>query len=302
MRPPRPIAPAPVGMRAASFPLRPPGLPRNRAARPGFDRAVRSGNRARDKPDCPPGAEPLQLDCTKDDGDVSPGLARYPVTRGVSFVQGTPVVYKDPSGHCVICVFGLLVFQTARAIYNNETEATHQALGLVTNWFFETGEETQRFGPENALTQEVMQDPGIDQFRENWADAGYQVPFTWEHKADERSNGSLPERLVNGAGVFLREHVVQLGLSVLGLGSKNPEGPIDPVGGTIGSLDRISVSAAKNGKIQFEVYNEMGWASGSRIYGTNRSLIQNRDRSARGPGGTTYQYFYWYENTPNTRR
>jgi hypothetical protein len=32
---------------------------------------------------------------------VSPGSARYPVTRGVSFVQGTPVRYTDPSGHCI---------------------------------------------------------------------------------------------------------------------------------------------------------------------------------------------------------
>jgi hypothetical protein len=31
---------------------------------------------------------------------VSPGSARYPVTRGVSFVQGTPVKFIDPTGHC----------------------------------------------------------------------------------------------------------------------------------------------------------------------------------------------------------
>jgi hypothetical protein len=30
---------------------------------------------------------------------VSPGSARYPVTRGVSFVQGTPLRFTDPSGH-----------------------------------------------------------------------------------------------------------------------------------------------------------------------------------------------------------
>ena len=216
-----------------------------------------------------------------------------------AYANNSPVVYNDPSGHCAICVFGYIVYQGISTIYNSQTEATHQALGLVGNWFFEVGGETQRFGPENALTQEVMHDPGMDQFQENWEESGYSVPFSWEHRADERSSGSRPERLLKGASVFLREHVFELGLSVLGFGSQNPEGPIDPVGGTIGSLDRITVSAAENGQVQFEVYNEMGWASGTRIPGTSQSIIQNRDRSAWGPGGTTYQYFYWYEEKPN---
>jgi hypothetical protein len=36
---------------------------------------------------------------------VSPGSARYPVTRGVSFVRGTPQNYIDPDGHSP-CVNG----------------------------------------------------------------------------------------------------------------------------------------------------------------------------------------------------
>ena len=33
---------------------------------------------------------------------MSPGSTRYPVTLRVSFVQGTPVLYTDPSGHCLV--------------------------------------------------------------------------------------------------------------------------------------------------------------------------------------------------------
>jgi hypothetical protein len=86
-------------------------------------------------------------------------------------------------------------------------------------------------------------------------------------------------------------------LSILGLSSDTPEGSIDPVGGTIGSLDQITVSDAGNGQLLFQVDNTMGWESGLRVYGTNESLIRNRDRDAWGPGGTTNQTFYWHEST-----
>jgi len=212
-------------------------------------------------------------------------------------MNNNPIRYTDPTGHCVICTLGQLIIQTISSVYESQNEATHQALGLVVDWFFETGPENQSFGPDNALTQEVMHDQGIDQFREEWAQNGYQLPFTWQHTADERESGSLPERLINGASVFVREHVVELGLSILGFSSDTPEGSIDPVGGTIGSLDQITVSDAGNGQLLFKVDNTMGWQSGLRIYGTNESLVRNRDRNAWGPGGTTYQTFYWYESS-----
>jgi RHS repeat-associated protein len=213
-----------------------------------------------------------------------------------AFVNNNPIKYTDPSGHCAICTVGQLIVQTASDIYENQTEATHQAIELVVEWFFETGEGNRSFGPENPLTQEVMNDPGLDQFREEWAQSGYQVPFSWQHTADERDNGSLPERLFNGGVIFVREHVVELGLSVLGLSSDNPEGSIDAVGGIIGSLDTISVSEAGNGQVMFEVNNDMGWASATRFPGEDWSFRHNRDRSDPGLGGTTHQTFYWFEN------
>ena len=173
-----------------------------------------------------------------------------------------------------------------------------QAYGLTFSWFAEWGPETYIFGPDDCLTLDVMHDPGMQQFRERWAESGYQLPFTWQHTADQRT-GFLPYRVIGGGWVFVREHVVQPGLVLLGFGSKTPEGPIDVVGGTIGSLDRVSVQLTGNGMVRLEVHNIMGWESGSRVPGTSISFIPNRDRSTRGPGGTIEQYFYWWEPMPS---
>jgi hypothetical protein len=215
-----------------------------------------------------------------------------------AYVNNSPTNFNDPSGHCIICDLVISVVQTGISIWNRQTEATHQAEMLVVNWFFETGQETKTFGPSDPLTAEIQNDPGMAAFREEWENSGYQVPFSWNHTADERNEGSRSSRILHGTEVFAREHVFQLGLSVLGFGSDDPSGAIDAVGGTIGSLDRISVNPGENGQVIFEVYNEMGWASGLRIPGENRSILQNTSRSEPGPGGTTYQYFHWYEEMP----
>jgi hypothetical protein len=104
--------------------------------------------------------------------------------------------------------------------------------------------------------------------------------------------------LLNGAWIFEREHIIQPGLVLAGFGSRTPEGPIDAVGGTIGSLDLISVAAADNGLVQFTVRNEMGWRSGTRIPGMDASLVPDRSRSRGKFGGTIVQSFEWWEPDP----
>ena len=205
-----------------------------------------------------------------------------------AYTNNNPVRYTDPTGHRSCEEDG----------YNcntNNTTATKQAFGLVVNWYFETGLQSQTFGPSEPITQEVRYDEGMDKFREQWAAAGNPLPYTDNITSDERNRGSLLERGLNGAWVLFREHVIELGGSILGFGSKDPEGHIDAVGGTIGSLDQVTVSDAGDGQVRFEVYNEMGWASATRVPGTNISLKRDRDRSEWGPGGTITQNFYWYE-------
>jgi RHS repeat-associated protein len=232
-----------------------------------------------------------------------------------SYVLGNPVRYTDPSGHYIFeddpsepylpppppkpPIEKVWPVPIKGCEAYDPRQASRQAWGLVKDWFFGTGDEVQYFGPENSLTHDIIYDPGMDAFRTAWAKEGHPLPWTWEHTADERESGWLPTRLAKGSVKMVREHVVELGFSTFNLGSARAEGRIDPVGGTIGSLDRIKVLDAGDDLVLFMVYNEMGWASGTRFYGTNFSLLPDVPRGLGLPGGTIYQHFYWWEFMPN---
>jgi len=197
-------------------------------------------------------------------------------------------------------------------------ESVAQAWGLVFEWFFEVGPAVRTFGPECALTQDIIYDPGIAAFRRAWAEAGYPVPWEWKHSADVRTGGWLPLRIARGGLVYAREHLVQLPLStalgVLDLGPNDPRSPIDPVGGIIGSLDKIYVwPSEQEGWVRIEVVNVMNWRSGTRVPGTDFSLIDlivppdreiTRDWAPDWapwlpiPGGAIEQRFWWEEPRP----
>jgi len=142
----------------------------------------------------------------------------------------------------------------------------------------------------------------MEQFREKWAEAGYPLPFSAPITADYRGGDSLPEIAWNkwkSLIVFEREHFIELGLATVGLGSKSPEGRIDPVGGTIGSLDQVFVEDAGDGWVKFSVYNRMGRSSFVRIPGTNRSFLQDKSRKETWTfGGNLDMIFYWWEPNP----
>ncbi len=215
--------------------------------------------------------------------------------------------------------------------------SVRQAWSLVYEWFFEQGPSVRVLGPQDPLTRDIMHDPGVQAFRAAWAAAGYPVPWAWSHRADEREGGWTPLRMARGLLVYGREHLVELPLSTgLGLLAPEPEGllgrvlwglgvdleyllrdprsPIDPVGGIIGSLDTIRVrEAEQEGWVRIEVINVMDWRSGTRIPGTEFSLVDlfvpnevelTRDWTpswAPGlpvPGGAITQIFYWEEPRP----
>lgn len=170
---------------------------------------------------------------------------------------------------------------------------------LVSYWFYEVpGTEKLWFGPEIPLTEEVRNDSALDKFREEWAKSDYELPFKWTHERDKRTGPLIP-RALNAAALYAVENF-ELFLSLEGLGSETPEGPIDTVGGIFGSFDEITVYDAGDGTVMFVVYNTMGWASATRIPATNWSLIPDIDRGTLGIGGTVKQYFYWWEPIPVT--
>ncbi len=66
-------------------------------------------------------------------------------------------------------------------------------------------------------------------------------------------------------------------LSFAGFGSPTPEGPINPLGGVVGSYE---VKAHKlDGSAMFIVTNETQWESGTRMPGTNHALLPPLKRS-----------------------
>ncbi|MEM3434464.1 MAG: RHS repeat-associated core domain-containing protein [Candidatus Methanomethyliaceae archaeon] len=230
-----------------------------------------------------------------------------------SYVLNNPPRYTDPTGHaeCIDEECAWIVHPVSGRIMQRKpatsplpltgydpAESVQQAWGLVYEWFSEQGPSVRYFGPESSLTQDIAYDPGIERFREAWAEAEYPLPWEWEHQADEREGGLLSIRMAKGGLVYARENL-ELGFATVGLGSENPEGSIDAVGGIIGSLDKISVKSAGGRLVKIEVINRMDWQSGTRIPGTNSSLIPWRlPRSAWGPGGAIVQHFYWWELVP----
>jgi len=155
-----------------------------------------------------------------------------------------------------------------------------------------------------------MHDPGMAEFHEKWAEAGYPLPWSWKHTRDEREEGPAAIRFAKGAGAYARENAEML-LTAVGIESNAPEGPIDAVGGTIGSLDKIYVYPVGRDRVKIEVHNRMDWESGLRIPGTNESIakwnIPGIDQSVgdflmyRLGWGTTplQQKFYWWEPMPD---
>jgi len=225
-----------------------------------------------------------------------------------SYTLNNPLKYTDPTGHMVAedSVGGC--DEPPPSPYD-PNESFWQAVGLGIEWFFNIKPRVREFGLGDSLTQDIMHDPGMDAFHKAWAEAGYPLPFKWQHTRDEREEGSDFVRFVKAIPVYFREHVVKMTLVSLGKRDQTPEGQLDAVGGTIGSLDEIRVYDAGNGMVTVEVYNEMNWQSLIRTPGSSKSIValkvpwtgQTIDYFLRHyVGGSTdhIQYFRWQEPRP----
>ncbi|MBC7228455.1 MAG: RHS repeat-associated core domain-containing protein [Thermoflexales bacterium] len=249
-----------------------------------------------------------------------------------SYVRNSPVLYRDPSGRavCVDAECAWIVHPVTgeirqRAPTNSPpespqayspTESYQEAVGLVNEFRSNMGPFERDFGPTHSLTQDIMYSSGIKEFHRVWAEAGYPVPFEWEHHLDVRDprEGPYPVRFIKSLPVYIGAQV-KLGRAGMGLGSKIPEGPIDAVDGTIGSLDVIRVERVGPDWVKIEVENRMNWYSGLRVPGGNFSLWVIPVEVAPNTyvpfgivwagivGGSheTKQTFYWWEPMPNSR-
>ena len=189
----------------------------------------------------------------------------------------------------------------AQTGYSRRASLGHAELMLLT-WFFPIGGPDQWFGPYNSFTQDVMDDPGIAWFKSEWAKEDWDLPFERPHKIDRDG------QLLAWAS-YARENY-ELAMCVIGRGSAEAEGRIDPVGGVQGSFDLISVHQAGVARVRFDVFNRMDrpsfgrWPGQQDAYWLPHEWWQpvSREPLKWWPGdwwGTTVRHhFYWYEDDP----
>jgi len=189
-----------------------------------------------------------------------------------SYVLGDPLGYVDPSGHHECSPTGACTDdpETPGATHEpgpqgtplpiaglppgpspvptptgyDSEESIHQAYGLIPAWLSNNCPNPWVVGLDSSLTQDVMYDRGMQAFYKAWAAAGYTLPFSYQDTADVRHEGSFLVRFVPGMLVLAREHLWEPLVTASGFGSKTAQGPVDAVGGTVGSLDVIYATDA----------------------------------------------------------
>jgi hypothetical protein len=235
-----------------------------------------------------------------------------------SYTTGNPLKHTDPSGHgacsgddydpaCTEDFWDGLLYGMIDNPPNSELLlwllsmattriADFELKMLPVIWLLESGRTVQRFGPGFPMTQEVANDPAIDEFLEEWSETGYLESFEWKHTIDDRRHETpLLKRLAVGAEAYARENIEMI---LAPFSGRTLESQVDSVGGILGSFDEISVLEVAPGISKIEVTNRMGWASFSRIPGTSTTLLRNKPREEAGPGGTVRFVFYWYIESP----
>ncbi len=201
------------------------------------------------------------------------------------YVGNNPANSRDPSGG-----------QEEEDLYSSY-ESYRQSRELVSDWYHESGDVRRQFGPREPLTQDVRHSAAVQQFKNIWRDeADYSVPWAWTgHTLDVRAGYPSVVRFLWGLGRAVRAHW-KLGMCSRPWVSIPVQSQIDPVDATLGSLHEISVHLEGTHKLLFEVFNTMGRASGSRVFGQDWSVMEDVHRGQAGWGGNLYMVFYWFES------
>ena len=160
---------------------------------------------------------------------------------------------------------------------------------VAADWFFERGaaggtrNHPQLYGASHQITRDLMNDPGVQEAREAWNAKGRPNCFSYDY-AFGVTDYLHDLFTLNGTGSFLGSY-------------------------------HVAINRCTNGSTRLEVTNTTGWESGTRsaIPGSRanssledmlkgsgftlnpRSILNDRMRSAPGPGGNFYQLYYWKE-------
>jgi len=256
---------------------------------------------------------------------IVPNPANPQALNRYRYAGNNPVLYCDPDGHCeALCATIILMAALAGTVIiaheslepppgpgeYDPRESYQQATRLVEEFRSNEGPFERKFGPTSALTQDIMHSSGMGEFRQKFAEAGYPPSFEWHHHLDvrEEEEGPYPIRFAKSLPAYLGAQV-KLGLTAVGIESNTPEGSLDALDGTIGSLDTIRAERVGRGWIRIEVENRMDWYSGLRIPGGDKSLAPFKIPGTGSTIGTvwtdivggarpTKQLFYWWERIP----
>lgn len=236
-----------------------------------------------------------------------------------SYVGNNPLLYIDPSGHteCMDADCNWIVHPVTGEIEwsgpgpepdqsYDKSESVKQAWAIGLGWLLEIGPETWELGRDNPLTQDLMQDIGVKQARQAWADRGYPDKWTYYHDINTTGGG-----LFGAHWAFAREQIYML-LSSAGFSSSQSEGDIDMIGFLLGSYD-VTFNHLGAGRVQVMVHNVSDWQSFTRkTYSKDEFWRPSQPRGSHPReipwmlhddgtpysfsfGGTIEQYFVWIE-------
>ena len=237
---------------------------------------------------------------------IIPNLYNPQSLNRFTYTSNNPINRIDPTGHddecdkypegdyrSCACIDDPLECELDSLEYDKD-ESALVAFLLVWLWFFEGGPDTYTFTLSDSFGMDVYASPGMQEFREVWAEAGYPVPFEWSHTIDTR-DGTGAGLSIDNIKIYANEQIIDPMLVLLGEGSDTVEGQIDMVGGVIGSLDQINVTQYDENNVLITVTNTMGWASALRHPGKDTSIVENVPRNNMGSnfgfGGTIQQIF-----------
>ena len=217
------------------------------------------------------------------------GTGPYPADVTLSFDRVFDIPFTNGGTHSI---FG-------NEVYYSSIAAKEEAFLILGCWWTEICGPEVYFGPYSAFTQSIRASPELQSIRENWTTSGHTLPYREGVPVDAGArdpNLTPSQRLIVGMYILARENL-ELGATMLLLGSSSPSGNRTPVGGVIGSY-QVNIYDTGGDIVLFEATNVTRIGSGTRIPGTNSALLEDQPQSAPGPGGDFTQYYYWWEPKP----
>jgi RHS repeat-associated protein len=163
-----------------------------------------------------------------------------------------------------------------------------QAIGDIARFATGLDDRDRYYGPEDQITQDLQNSPGIQKARNN------AMALLRQQRCNQQSNQQMNNNSIDynlkGAGYF--KAAVDLANIALMTSHANTAA----IGSYTGNFSLKNIDpTARTATIVFDVNNPMGLASASRNPDSGSSLFQNNPFGSQGPFSTVNEHFYWTE-------